>query len=66
MLADAVAASDDGMTVSPLRNLDRKGGAQVIMRQQFRRVLGLMIATVNANLKPARMQYVRVTEHQAA
>ena len=25
VLADGAAASDDGMTVSPLRNLDRKG-----------------------------------------
>ena len=65
MLADAAAASDDGMTVSPLRNLDRKGGARVIMRQQFRRALGVMIATGNATLKLARLHYVRKTEREA-
>ena len=36
------------------------------MRQQFRRALGVMITTGNANLKLARLHYVRETEREAA
>ena len=35
ILARVAAASDNWMSVSPLHNLDRKGGAAMIMRQQF-------------------------------
>ena len=39
-LAKLAAAGEDGMSISPLRNLDRKGGAYVIMLQQFRPSFG--------------------------
>eukprot|EP00956_Cyclotella_meneghiniana_P017394 scaffold28306_cov69-Cyclotella_meneghiniana.AAC.3 len=35
-LARLAAAGEDGMSISPLRNTDRKGGAFIIMLQQFR------------------------------
>ena len=35
-LARMAAAGEDGMSISHLHNLDRKGGAYVIMLQQFR------------------------------
>jgi len=34
-LAKLAAAGEDGMSISPLRNLDRKGGAYVIMLSSF-------------------------------
>ena len=54
------------MTVSPLCNLVRKGGARAIMGQQFRRALGVMIVTGNANLKLARLHYIREKAREAA
>ena len=35
ILVRAATDSGNGMSVSPLHNLDRKGGAAMIMRQQF-------------------------------
>jgi len=34
---------DDGMTILPLVNIDGKGGAYVIMLQQFRQAIGVAI-----------------------
>jgi hypothetical protein len=41
MLAWEAAAGDNSMRISPLVNLDRKGGACQILLQQFRRTIGL-------------------------
>ena len=50
-LAKLAAAGEDGMSISPLRNLDRKGGAYVIMLQQFRRALGVTVTVVRGMAK---------------
>ncbi len=42
-LAWEAAAGDNGLQISPLVNLDRKGGAYQIMLQQFRRAVGVGI-----------------------
>eukprot|EP00956_Cyclotella_meneghiniana_P016154 scaffold25389_cov71-Cyclotella_meneghiniana.AAC.3 len=60
--------AEDGMSISPLRNTDRKGGAFVIMLQQFRRALGVMVVRGMANLanhKLPRLHYVRATAEEA-
>jgi len=51
------------MTISPLVNTDRKGGAYVIMLQQFKQAIGAAIARENAEDKMARLHlhYVRAT-----
>ena len=54
------------MTVSPLINSDRKGGALPIMLQQFRRAIGVAIIRGQANHKLARLHYVRETREEAA
>ena len=53
------------MIVSPLVNTDRKGGAYVIMLQQFRWVIDVTIARGNAEHKLARLHYVRATSEEA-
>ena len=58
LLAREATASDDGMTISPLVNTDRKGGAYPIMLQQFRRAIGVAIVRGNAMLKLSRLHYV--------
>ena len=64
-LAREAAAGDDGMTISPLVNLDRKGGAYPIMPQQFRRGIIVAIAHGNAEHKMTRLHYVRATAEEA-
>ena len=64
-LAREAAAGDDGMSISPLANTDRKGGAYVIMLRQFRRAIGVAIARGNTNHKMARLHYVRSTAEEA-
>ena len=63
-LARLAAASEDGMSISPLRNTDRKRGAFIIMLQQFRRALGVMVVRGMANHKLSRLHYVRATADQ--
>ena len=65
-MAREAAAGEDGMTVSPLVNTDRKGGAFPIMLQQFKRAIGVAIVRGNANHKLGRMHYVRGTAEEAA
>jgi len=65
LLAREAAAGDDGMTVSPLVNTDRKGGAYVIMLQQFRQAIGVAIAQGNAEHKTPRLHCVRATAEEA-
>ena len=64
-LAKLAAAGEDGMSISPLRNLDRKGGAYVIRLQQFRRALGVTVVRGMANHKLSRLHYVRGTVEEA-
>ena len=66
VLANKVACTDDGMSISPLRNLDRRGGARTMLRQQLRRALGVAIVRGNAKLKLLRLHYVRRTALEAA
>ena len=44
-----------------VRNLDKKGGAFVIMNHQFRRASGVTIVRDMANHKLSRLHYVRAT-----
>ena len=66
VLARHAAASDDGLTISPLINTDRKGGAYPIMHSQFRRAIGVAIVRGNAQLKQRRLHFVRATRREAA
>eukprot|EP00956_Cyclotella_meneghiniana_P007694 scaffold10316_cov71-Cyclotella_meneghiniana.AAC.10 len=61
-----VAGGEDGMlSISPLHNTDRKGGACIIMLQQFRRALGVMVVRGMANHKLSRLHQVRGTAEEA-
>ena len=66
VLAREAASGEDGASISPLVNTDRKGGALAIMLQQFRRAIGVSIARENAKLKLSRLHYVRATATEAA
>ena len=65
VLAREAVSGDDGMSISPLVNTDRKGGAYPIMLQQFRRAIGVAIVRGNAQHKLARLHYVRATAEEA-
>ena len=65
ILARQAAASNDGLSVSPLVNTDRKGGAFSIMLQQFRRAIGVAIVSGHAKHKLRRLHYVRATAAEA-
>ncbi len=54
------------MRISPLVNLDRKGGAYQIMLQQFRRAIGVAIVQGSVKLKLGRLHYVRESMEKAA
>jgi len=64
--AAAAETETDGLTISPLINTDRKGGAFRIMHQQFRRAIGCMIVRGQAKLTLGRLHYVRATREEAA
>ena len=66
VLAREVASGTAGLSISPLANNDRKGGAYPIMLQQFRRAIGVAIACGNARHKLGRLHYVRSTADEAA
>ena len=59
-------ARDHGLRISPLVNTDRKGGAFLIMLQQFLRVIGVAIVRGNARHTLSRLHYVRTTPEEAA
>ena len=59
------ATGEDGMSISPLRNMDKKGGAFPIMLSQFRRAVGVTIVRDMANHKLSRLHYVRATPEDA-
>ena len=65
-IAREAAAGDDGLTISPLVNTDRKGGAFPIMLQQFKRAISVAIVRGNAKHKLGRLHYVRATAAEAA
>ena len=65
-LAKFAAAGEDGMSISHLQNLDKKGGAFAIMLSQFRRALGVTIVRDMANHKLSRLHYVRATTAEDA
>jgi len=58
-LPQQAVAGNDGMWISPLVNLDRKGGALQIMIQQFRRAVGVAIVQGNAKHKLGHLHYIR-------
>eukprot|EP00956_Cyclotella_meneghiniana_P013488 scaffold19546_cov65-Cyclotella_meneghiniana.AAC.5 len=65
-LSRLAAAGEDGMSISPLLlNTDRKGGAFIIMLQQFMRALGVMVVGGMANCKLSRLRYVQTTAEKA-
>eukprot|EP00956_Cyclotella_meneghiniana_P040979 scaffold210996_cov63-Cyclotella_meneghiniana.AAC.6 len=65
ILARLAAAGEDGKSISSLCNTYRKGGAIIIMLQQFRRALGVMVVRGMANHKLSRLHYgVRATQQR--
>ena len=65
-LAKEASAGDDRLTISPLVNTDRKGGAFSIMLQQFKRAISVTIVRGNAKHKLGRLHYVCATAAEAA
>jgi hypothetical protein len=63
-LANMAAAGNDGLTISPLLNTDRKGGASRIMLQQFRRAIGCETVCGQAKLILGRLHYVKATQQR--
>jgi len=64
-LAREAASTDEGLTISPLVNTDRKGGAYRIMLQQFRRAIAVTAANGHSRHILQRLHYVRGTEQEA-
>ena len=64
-LAREAASTDEGLTISPLVNTDRKGGAYRIMLQQFRRAIAVKASNGHSQLILHRLHYVRGTEQEA-
>ena len=54
------------MTILPLVNTDRKGGAFPIMLQKYRRAIGVAIVRGNANHKLGGLHFMRGTKDEAA
>ena len=59
LLVWEAASGDAGLTISPLVNTNRKGGAFQIMMQQFKRAIKVAIFSGNAKHKRGRLHYVR-------
>ena len=66
VLAREAASGTVGLSISPLVNNDRKGGAYPIMLQQVKRAIGVAIASNNARHKLGRLHYVRSTADESA
>ena len=60
-LARCAAAGEEGLAISPLGNMDRKGGAYRILLQQFKRAVGVAIVRGQAMHKIGRLHYIRAT-----
>jgi len=65
LLAREAAARDDGMTISPLFNIDRKGGAYVTVFQQLKKAIGVAIAQGNVEHKMVQLYYFREAAEEA-
>ena len=65
VLARNAVNADDGLSVSPLVNMDRKGGAFAIMLQKFNRALNVSLVWGMALHKLGRVHYVRRTAGEA-
>ena len=65
ILAREAASGNYDMTILLMVNTGRKGGAFPIMVQQFKRAIGVAIGRGNANLKLARLYYVRAKAKKA-
>ena len=65
-LAKEAAAGIDGLTISPLINTDRNGGAFRIIHQQFRRAIGCAIVRGHAKLILGRLHYMRAAREESA
>ena len=65
VLARNAVNADDSLSVSPLVNTDRKGGAFAIMLQQFKRDLNVSLVRGMALHKLGRVHYVRWTAGEA-
>ena len=65
-LARQVVVGEVGLTILPLVNMDRKGGAYPIMLQQFKHAIGVAIVHGNAMHKIGRLHYTRATAAEAA
>ena len=66
ILAREAATGIDGMSVSPLVNNNKKGGAFPTMLQNIRRAIRVDKVRGNANHKLGRLHYVRGTAEEAA
>ena len=55
VLVDRTSSKDNGMGVLPLGNLDRKGGAPMVLRQRLRRALRVAIVRGNAISKLSQL-----------
>ena len=64
-LAREAASTQEGLTISPLVNTDRKGGAYSIMLQQFWRAIAVTAANRHSQHTLNRLHYVRGTEQEA-
>ena len=66
LLAWEAASGDDMMSISPLVNTDKKGGAYHIMLQKFRWAIGVAIVWWNTQHRLVRLHYLRVMAEEAA
>eukprot|EP00956_Cyclotella_meneghiniana_P033359 scaffold95312_cov21-Cyclotella_meneghiniana.AAC.2 len=58
VLAREASASEEGISISPLVNTDRKGGAFPIMHSQFKRAIGVAIVGVMQHIRWQGQGYI--------
>jgi hypothetical protein len=64
--AREAASTDKGLTISPLGNTDRKGGAyRIMLLQQFRQAIAVTVSNGHSRHILHRLPYVRGTEQEA-
>ena len=64
-LAREASARHNGLTISPLLNTDKKGGAYRIMLQQFKRAIAVTTVNGHGSHILSRLHYVRDTLREA-
>ena len=64
-LAREAASTDEGLTISPLVSMERKGGAYRIMLQQFWRAIAVTATNVHSQHILHRLHNMRGTEVEA-